>query len=215
MKILVIENNRRISESICIRLNENGFQTETVSYSQYYGDREVYNSCDLIMYVVDRQENMNNIIGFSRPVIFVLDQADIPQKINGFYIGMEDYITEPVNTTELIFRINMLLRCFGVNSEHKLKLGGLSIDIASREVTLNEKIVPLTAREFNIIYGLLSNPYKTFTRKELMSEYWNEDSTAGKRVVDVYMTKLRDKFSECNDFQIVTVHGVGYKAVLK
>lgn len=75
--------------------------------------------------------------------------------------------------------------------------------------------VPLTVREFNLLYKLLSYPKKTFTRSQLMDEFWDSTSSSGPRSVDVYMTKLRDKFSQCDDFKIVTVHGLGYKAVLK
>jgi DNA-binding response OmpR family regulator len=75
--------------------------------------------------------------------------------------------------------------------------------------------ISLTKREFNILYKLLSYPKKTFTRGQLMEEFWNTDSDASPRAVDVYMTKLRSKLSECDDFELQTVHGLGYKAVIK
>ena len=75
--------------------------------------------------------------------------------------------------------------------------------------------MPLTVREFNLLYKLLSYPKKTFTRSQLMEEFWDGDTTSGPRTVDVYITKLRSKFARCEDFEIVTVHGLGYKAVLK
>lgn len=128
---------------------------------------------------------------------------------------MEDYIAEPVNTTELLSRIHMLLRCSGIEINRRLTFDDLELNMDSRKVTVDGVDIPLTAREFNILHGLLSNPEKTFTRAELMSAYWGEDCPTGKRAVDVYMTKLRDKFSDCHAFQIVTVHGVGYKAVLQ
>ena len=80
---------------------------------------------------------------------------------------------------------------------------------------LNEEEIPLTVREFNLLYKLLSYPKKTFTRSQLMDEFWDGDTSSGPRTVDVYMTKLRSKFADCDDFEIVTVHGLGYKAVLK
>ena len=89
------------------------------------------------------------------------------------------------------------------------------MDVEEHTAYLNGEEVPLTVREFNILYKLLSYPKKTFTRARLMGEFWDSDSSSGPRVVDVYMTKLRDKFSGCDDFEIITVHGLGYKAVLK
>ena len=90
-----------------------------------------------------------------------------------------------------------------------------SLDADERTAALDGEEIPLTMREFNILYKLLSYPKKTFTRTQLMDEFWDAQSNTTTRAVDVYMTKLRDKFSECNDFEIVTVHGLGYKAVVK
>ena len=89
------------------------------------------------------------------------------------------------------------------------------LDAEEHTAYLNGEEISLTVREFNLIYKLLSYPKKTFTRSQLMDEFWDSASTSGPRTVDVYMTKLRDKFSDCKDFEIVTVHGLGYKAVLK
>ena len=79
---------------------------------------------------------------------------------------------------------------------------------------LKDEEISLTTREFNILYKLLSYPKKTFTRSQLMNEFWDSDTLSSSRTVDVYMTKLRGKLANCNDFEIVTVHGLGYKAVL-
>ncbi len=84
-----------------------------------------------------------------------------------------------------------------------------------RTAVLRGKEIPLTVREFNLLYKLLSYPKKTFTRSALMEEFWDAESNSGLRTVDVYMRKLREKFADCDDFEIVTVHGLGYKAVLK
>ena len=89
------------------------------------------------------------------------------------------------------------------------------MDADEHTAYLDGEKVPLTVREFNILYKLLSYPKKTFTRSQLMDEFWSGDSSSGLRTVDVYVTKLRNKFSECRGFEIVTVHGLGYKAVLK
>lgn len=215
IKILIIENTRPLSASIRSCLDENGFQISSVSYSEYLEDIEKYSSYALVVYPVSVSDKTEEIPRFSRPTLFLLEQNDLPRKMKGFRIGMEDYIAEPVNTTELLSRIHMLLRCAGIEVNRKLIFDDMELDMGSRKVTVSGVNIPLTAREFNILHGLLSNPEKTFTRAELMSAYWDEDCPTGKRAVDVYMTKLRDKFSSCHAFQIVTVHGVGYKAVLQ
>jgi DNA-binding response OmpR family regulator len=124
-------------------------------------------------------------------------------------------MVKPVDLDEMFLRIGALLRRAKIASSHRLEIGKLVMDADERTAVLNGEEIPLTAREFNILYKLLSYPKKTFTRTQLMDEFWDGDSSSGLRTVDVYMTKLRNKFSSCEDFEIVTVHGLGYKAVLK
>ena len=97
----------------------------------------------------------------------------------------------------------------------RLEVGSLVLDADELSATVDGEEIPLTVREFNLLYKLLSYPKKTFTRSQLMEEFWDGDTTSGPRTVDVYITKLRSKFARCEDFEIVTVHGLGYKAVLK
>ena len=142
-----------------------------------------------------------------------MEQNELPKSVRNFRMGMEDYVVKPVGTTELLARIHMLMRCAGIDTGKKLHIGSLCLDADARAALVDGKEIPLTMREFDILFGMLSAPEKVFTRKELMSRYWGEESKTSPRAVDVYMTKLREKFSVCKDFQIVTVHGVGYKAV--
>ena len=102
-----------------------------------------------------------------------------------------------------------------VATNKKIEIGQLRLDIEEHTAYLNDEEINLTVREFKLLYKLLSYPKKTFTRTQLMDEFWDAESQSGPRVVDVYITKLRDKFSTCKDFEIVTVHGLGYKTVLK
>ena len=109
----------------------------------------------------------------------------------------------------------MRLRRAKIATSKRLEVGGLVLDADELSATVDGEDIPLTVREFNLIYKLLSYPKKTFTRSQLMEEFWDGDTSSGPRTVDVYITKLRSKFSACKDFEIVTVHGLGYKAVLK
>lgn len=124
-------------------------------------------------------------------------------------------MVKPIDLDELFLRIGALLRRAKIASSHRLETGRLTLDADERTAILDGEEISLTAREFNILYKLLSYPKKTFTRTQLMDEFWDADSNTAPHAVDVYMTKLRDKFSECDEFEIVTVHGLGCKAVIK
>ena len=136
-------------------------------------------------------------------------------KQKGFKAGIDDYMVKPVDLDELLLRIGALLRRAGIAASKKLNAGELTLDAEEHTAYLRGEEVPLTVREFNLLYKMLSYPKKTFTRSQLMDEFWDSDSSSGPRTVDVYMTKLRDKFADCDDFEIVTVHVLGYKAGLK
>ena len=124
-------------------------------------------------------------------------------------------MVKPIDLDELFLRIGALLRRAKIAANRKLEVGSFAMDADEHTAYLNDEEIPMTNREFSILYKLLSYPKKTFTRTQLMDEFWDADTETAPRAVDVYMTKLRQKLSECEDFEIVTVHGLGYKAVLK
>jgi DNA-binding response OmpR family regulator len=149
------------------------------------------------------------------PIMFMTAKDDITSKQRGFRIGIDDYMVKPIDFDELILRIGALMRRAKIASSKRLQVGDFVMDADEHIVTLNGEDIPMTTREFNILYKLLSYPKKTFTRSQLMDEFWDADTETAPRAVDVYMTKLRSKLGECDDFEIVTVHGLGYKAVIK
>jgi DNA-binding response OmpR family regulator len=116
---------------------------------------------------------------------------------------------------EMVLRVGALLRRANIMNEKKLSVGDLVMNADAMTATADGEDIPVTVREFNILYKLLSFPNRTFSRAQLMDEFWGLDSETSLRAVDVYITKLRDKFSRCDGFKIVTVHGLGYKAVLQ
>ncbi len=124
-------------------------------------------------------------------------------------------MVKPIDLDELILRIGALLRRAKIAASRTLTIGNFTMNMEEHTACLGSDEIPLTIREFNLLFKLLSYPKKTFTRTQLMDEFWDAETTSGTRTVDVYMTKLRNKLSECNDFEIVTVHGLGYKAVIK
>lgn len=221
-KILVVEDEKELNNTVCMFLKRNGYEA-----TGCFNADEAYNAMyenifdiiisDIMMPDTDGFEfaetvrKLNNEI----PILFMTARDDFNSKRKGFNIGIDDYMVKPIDLDELLLHIGALLRRAKISSSKHIKVGSLMLDAEEHTAYLNENEIPLTVREFNLLYKLLSYPKKTFTRSQLMDEFWAAETSSGPRTVDVYITKLRDKFSDCKDFEIVTVHGLGYKAVIK
>lgn len=155
--------------------------------------------------------NVNKTI----PILFMSARDDLSSKQKGFRLGIDDYMVKPIDLAELELRVRALLRRANIEVERKISVGNLVLDADAMSAEIDGEEVSLTTREFNIIYKLLSYPKKTFSRAQLMDEFWGVESETSLRAVDVYVTKLRDKLSDCDGFKIVTVRGLGYKVVLQ
>ena len=149
------------------------------------------------------------------PILFLSARDDLSAKEKGFRLGIDDYMVKPVELAELEMRVRALLRRANIAESKKLTVGDLTLDGDAMTGTVNGEELPLSTREFNILFKLLSYPNKTFSRAQLMDEFWGMDSDASLRLVDVYITRLRDKTAVCTGFEIKTIRGIGYKAVLK
>lgn len=221
-KILVLEDDIQLLRTVCSYLNRNGYtamgcKNADEAYDAMDGTIFDMIISDIMMPGTDGFEFAQSVrqTNCEIPILFMSAREDIQAKTRGFSIGIDDYMVKPFELDELVLRVGALLRRAKIISGKKLTVGGLVLDTEERSATLNGEDIPLTVREFNIIYKLLSYPKKTFTRTSLMDEFWDYDTTSSPRVVDVYMTKLREKFSGCDEFEIQTVHGLGYKAVIK
>ena len=140
---------------------------------------------------------------------------DIASKQRGFRIGVDDYMVKPIDLDELFLRIGALLRRAKIASSRKIEIGSFTMDADEHTAYLGDEEISLTNREFSLLFKLLSYPKKTFTRTQLLDEFWDAETETAPRAVDVYMTKLRAKLSGCEDFEIKTVHGLGYKVVIR
>ncbi|MBQ2369911.1 MAG: response regulator transcription factor, partial [Peptococcaceae bacterium] len=147
------------------------------------------------------------------PILFMSAKDDLPSKKKGFQIGIDDYMVKPVELDEMLFRVKALLRRANIEMSRKITMGNLTLDADAMSAEIDGEEINLTTREFNIIYKMLSYPKKTFSRAQLMDEFWGMDSDTSLRAVDVYITKLRDKLELCDGFKIATVRGIGYKVV--
>ena len=165
---------------------------------------------DIMMPEIDGFEFAETVrkVNKNIPILFLTARDDIFSKQRGFRLGIDDYMVKPIVMDELLLRVGALLRRANIANERRLAVGNLLLDAEGMTARVNEEEIPVTVREFNILYKLLSYPGHTFSRAQLMDEFWGIDSDTGLRAVDVYITKIRDKFSACDGFQIKTVHGL-------
>ena len=220
-RVLVVEDDNDLNKTVCSFLRQHGYEvTGALTVMDAYDEMEkslfdVIIS-DIMMPGKDGFEFAEEIRATDKdiPILFMTAREDLDAKKKGFRIGIDDYMIKPIDLEELVLRVEALLRRAGIAASRKLEIGSFSMDMDEHTAEIDGEEIILTVREFNILYKLLSYPKKTFTRTQLMDEFWEADSASGPRVVDVYITKLRDKLSECKDFEIVTVHGLGYKAVI-
>lgn len=219
--ILVVEDDTKLNKVVCTYLNDSGFQAKGClnandAYDEMYNNLYELIISDIMMPEVDGFEFAENVRRVNKhiPILFMSAKDDLPSKQKGFKLGIDDYMVKPVELDELLLRVRALLRRANIETERKLVVGNLELDADGMTATIGSEETAVTTREFNILYKLLSYPKKTFSRAQLMDEFWGIESETSLRAVDVYITKLRDKFAACDGFQIVTVRGLGYKAVL-
>lgn len=220
-KILVVEDEKELNQTVCAYLNKNGYEavgclSANDAYNEMYGTLFDMIISDIMMPQIDGYEFARTVREMNQeiPILFMTAREDFESKRKGFGAGIDDYMVKPVDLEELVLRMEALLRRAKIAASRKITIGSTVLDMEEHSAYVGEEEIVLTVREFNILYKLLSYPKKTFTRSQLMDEFWELETASGPRVVDVYMTKLREKFKECKDFEIVTVHGLGYKAVV-
>lgn len=220
-KILVVEDDRELNKTVCTFLRKNDFDAvgclnANDAYNAMYGDLFDLIISDIMMPGTDGFEFAETVRSLDQeiPILFMTARDDFRSKQRGYRLGIDDYLVKPVDLEELLLKMGAILRRARINSAKQLTVGKFTMNADERSAVLDGTEIPLTVREFNLLYKLLSYPKKTFTRAALMEEFWDTESTSGLRTVDVYMRKLREKFADCDDFEIVTVHGLGYKAVI-
>ena len=221
-RILVVEDNAELNKTVCSFLNRSGYEATgcldaAQAYDALYGGIFDLIVSDIMMPGTDGFEFARSVRELNEdiPILFMTARDDMASKQRGFRIGADDYMVKPIDLDELLLRIGALLRRARIAASRKLEIGRFVMDADEHTAALDGEEIPLTNREFSILYKLLSYPKKTFTRTQLMDEFWDADTETAPRAVDVYMAKLRSKLADCGDFEIKTVHGLGYKAVLK
>ncbi len=222
VRILVVEDDKELNATVCKYLSLNGYDVvgcldAVDAYDEMYGASFDMIISDIMMPKIDGFEFAKTVRRLNKdiPILFMTAKDDISSMHRGYDLGIDDYLVKPVNLEQLLLKIGAILRRANISANRSLTVGRLTMNEDEQSCIYDGEEIALTVREFNLLYKLLSNPKKTFTRSQLMNEFWNIEATSGLRSVDVYMRKLREKFENCDDFEIVTVHGLGYKAVLK
>lgn len=221
-KILVAEDDLSLSRLVCATLRAEGYEVTSCVDGDAAADEFGKDKYDLVITDI----MMPKLDGFALaelirsadehvPILFMTARDDKPSKQLGFKLGIDDYITKPFDMDIFVLKIKAVLRRSAITKTNQIEVGNLVLNADEHTAYVNGKELALTVREFDILFKLLSYPKKTFTRAQLMQEFWDYDSSSTSRTVDVYMVKLREKTAGCTGFEIVTVHGLGYKAVIK
>ena len=220
-KILLVDDDRDFSKAVIAYLGRSGYEMDYASTADEAYDKiyaQVYDLIlsDIMMPGTDGFQFASHIRAINRniPLLFISALDDISSKHKGFQLGIDDYMVKPIELDELLMRIKAILRRSGIAQSKRLVIGDTVLDREERSAYVSGVEMSLTQREFDIVFKLLSYPKKIFSRQALMDEFWDSETTSSTRTVDVYVTKLRDKFSSSKDFEIQTVHGLGYKAVI-
>jgi len=221
-KIMVVEDDHNARRLMATVLRQNGYEpicaTDGVDALEKMETHHVdLIVLDIMMPRMDGYEFTRTLreAGSEIPILMVTAKEGLQDKKMGFIIGTDDYMVKPVDEEEMLLRITALLRRSRIAADRRLQIGKTELNFNSMTVTVDGAGESLPKKEFLLLFKLLSNPGRIFTRRQLMDEIWDMDSESDERTVDVHINRLRDKFRGNEDFELSTVRGLGYKAVLK
>ncbi|MGM0291959.1 response regulator transcription factor [Enterococcus sp. AZ062] len=220
-RILLVEDDERLQQLYQSVLERAGFlvfavANGTEAFKRLESTQVDVIITDIMMPVMDGYELLETLRSsrVETPVLIITAKADFEDKKKGFQLGTDDYMTKPVDVNEMVLRVEALLRRAKINHSHQLNIGQTSLNQETYEVIKQDQAILLPQKEFQLLYKLLSYPNKIFTRQQLMDDIWGLDTNTEERTIDVHIKRLRTRFIENDDFQIMTVRGLGYKAVI-
>ena len=222
-KILVVEDNANVRRFMQVVLKQNGFEpilAENAMKALSILDEEYVDLIilDIMMPGMDGFELTREIreSKMNMPILMVSAKGEAADKRKGFIAGTDDYMVKPIDINEMILRVGALLRRSKMASEHSLTVGNCVLDYDAMSVAVDGGAAEtIPQMEFKLLFKLLSYPDKIFTRRQLLDELWGMDKDVDERTVDVHVKRLRERYGSCESFDIVTVRGLGYKAVKK
>ncbi|MBP3272189.1 MAG: response regulator transcription factor [Ruminococcus sp.] len=221
--VLVVEDDPNLRKLMCAALKQNGYMPRPAADGfEALDEMEKYSVdlviSDIMMPNMDGYELARQLrnAGFDMPILMVTAKESFEDKQNGFMVGADDYMVKPINIDEMILRVGALLRRAKLASDKVLAVGTCKLNYDSLTVTMGDD-VPETIpnKEFMLLFKLLSYPNQIFTRRQLLDELWGLESDVDERTVDVHIKRIRERYVPNDNFDIVTVRGLGYKAVKK
>lgn len=220
LHILVVEDNLDLRELLCCALGEDGYR----AIGAENGEQALAVLADTVIDLIIADIMMPKMDGFTLikylrdaniycPLLIVTAREDYDSLQKAFTLGADDYMIKPINVKELLMRVKALLRRAKISAERKIVVGSTVLDFEGMTVITDGREIVLSLKEFNLLFKLLSYPGKIFTRQQLMDEIWGMDSETDDRTINTHINRLRDKFEDNPDFKIITIRGLGYKAV--
>ena len=220
--ILLVDDNNKIRKLMEIYLVKDGFNVfHGENGEDALGVLEVTKIdlivADIMMPKMDGYELVKELrdAGYELPILMVTAKDTYPDKKMGFELGADDYMTKPIDMEEMVLRVRALLRRSKISLDKCIRIGDILLDYETLEVRTKSQTILLPKKEFYLLYKLLSYPKKIFTRRELMDDIWGFDSEADERTVDVHVKRLREKFGDLEEFEIITIRGLGYRGIHK
>lgn len=220
--ILVVEDDKTLNKMMCVRLEQEQYQVHSAENGEEAMDildREHIDLIisDIMMPKMDGYELTQQLrdADFQMPILMVTAKDQLEDMEKGFNAGTDDYMVKPINLKEMVFRVKALLRRAQLVNEKRLVIGKTVLDYEALTVQCGDQITEMPRKEFYLLFKLLNNPNKIFTRLELVDEIWGMEEDTNERNVDAHIKKLRKKFEDNKDFEILTVRGLGYKAIRK
>lgn len=222
LKILIAEDDRKLCLLFERVLIKNGYYTKGVFNGQEAleaMDKEYFDLLitDIMMPVMDGYELIASLreSGNTIPVLMVTAKNEFDDLRMGFLSGTDDFMVKPINVNEMVLRVSALLRRAQMINDRRQSIGSTLLECDSLTITTNGESMILPQKEFMLLYKMASFPGRIFTRQQLMDDIWGYESSSETHTVDVHIGRLREKFRDNPDFEIVTIRGIGYKVVKK
>lgn len=217
---MVVEDDTELRDLFCAVLTERGYQTLPAADGMEALDILEHSYVDLIISDImmpkldgfTLTEQLRNA-NYDMPILIITALDGLEDKRRGFRAGTDDYMVKPIDVNEIVWRVEALLRRSQIYSERRITIGSTVLDCDSLTVSFGGTDTSLPQKEFLLLFRLLSSMNRIFTRRQLMDELWGLDSEADPHTLEVHISRLRERFRDNPDFEIVTVRGLGYKAV--
>lgn len=220
-KILIVEDNKNLRKLMLTYLKRNNYDVFEAEDGNVALDIMETNHIDLIItdimmpnkdgYELTRELRQAN---YMIPILMVTAKESIDDKRQGFLLGVDDYMVKPIDMDEMILRVGVLLRRANIVNQRKLKIKDIVLSYDEYTLSKGKEVHQVPQKEFQVLYKLLSYPNRIFTRQELIDEIWGLESDSEQRTVDVHIKRLREKFDKYEEFKIITIRGIGYKAII-